>query len=220
MIVQIYGITTPDDAQFVDGCGADHVGLALDEGFDNWDRIDARTLRLVRRELTHVRVVALSLAVDLDRILATVEAVEPSILHLARLCSPDHLPVLEALRPRLGSIELMVTVPVTGAGAVTAARALDGLVDYLLLDSADPVTGAVGATGRTHDWAVSARVVAAVRTPVVLAGGLGPENVVDAIRQVRPAGVDSETRTSMPADRRRKDPERVRQFVRRARELG
>jgi len=64
---------------------------------------------------------------------------------------------------------------------------------------------------------VSRRIVERVPVPVILAGGLGPDNVVEAIRQTRPAGVDSETRTSRDDDRRRKDPERVRVFIQRAR---
>ena len=60
--------------------------------------------------------------------------------------------------------------------------------------------------------------------PVVLAGGLSPDNVAEAIRHVRPAGVDSFTWTNTTADSRRKDPERVRGFVEEARraaaELG
>jgi phosphoribosylanthranilate isomerase len=79
------------------------------------------------------------------------------------------------------------------------------------------VTGVVGASGLVHDWSVSASVVAAVDVPVFLAGGLGPENVVAAIERVRPAGVDSETRTSRDGDRRRKDPDRVRRFIELAR---
>ena len=51
----------------------------------------------------------------------------------------------------------------------------------------------------------------------MLAGGLGPDNVLEAIRRVRPDGVDSETRTSRPDDRRRKDVDKVRSFIELAR---
>jgi phosphoribosylanthranilate isomerase len=71
----------------------------------------------------------------------------------------------------------------------------------------------VGATGLVHDWDLSAAVVASVGRPVLLAGGLGPHNVRQAIERVRPAGVDSETRTSKESDRRRKDLEKVRAFI-------
>jgi phosphoribosylanthranilate isomerase len=91
------------------------------------------------------------------------------------------------------------------------------MTDYLLLDSAHPQSGQVGATGLVHDWALSRRIAESSAVPVVLAGGLGPANVREAIEAVRPFGVDSETRTSRDDDRRRKDPEKVRVFIEQAR---
>jgi phosphoribosylanthranilate isomerase len=55
--------------------------------------------------------------------------------------------------------------------------------------------------------------VQAVEVPVILAGGLGPANVLAAIDRVRPAGVDSETQTSRSDNRRQKDPEMVAKFI-------
>jgi phosphoribosylanthranilate isomerase len=81
----------------------------------------------------------------------------------------------------------------------------------------DPRTGVVGATGLTHDWSWSRDIVEAVSVPVILAGGLGPDNVREAIEAVHPAGVDSETNTSRTDDRRRKDLDKVRTFIERAR---
>jgi phosphoribosylanthranilate isomerase len=116
-------------------------------------------------------------------------------------------------------VQLMLTVGVRDEAAVDVARRFAPACDFLLLDSPHPDTGVIGATGVTHDWSLSARVIAAVDTPVFLAGGLGPENVEAAIRATEPAGVDSETRTSRDDDRRRKDPVKVREFVRRVRAL-
>jgi phosphoribosylanthranilate isomerase len=65
-------------------------------------------------------------------------------------------------------------------------------VDALLLDSGNqslPVKE-LGGTGRTHDWSVSRRIVEAAPVPVYLAGGLTPDNVGEAVRRVRPFGVD------------------------------
>ncbi|NWG76280.1 MAG: phosphoribosylanthranilate isomerase, partial [Rubrivivax sp.] len=80
----------------------------------------------------------------------------------------------------------------------------------------------IGASGATHDWALSREIVRQVRVPVVLAGGLSPENVGAAIRAVRPWGVDSLTHTNqpLPGGGFRKDLERVRQFVLAAREAA
>jgi phosphoribosylanthranilate isomerase len=63
-------------------------------------------------------------------------------------------------------------------------------VDAFILDTYDPITGTCGATGKTHDWQVSRYIVTISPRPVILAGGLNPENITEAILTVRPAGVD------------------------------
>jgi phosphoribosylanthranilate isomerase len=88
-----------------------------------------------------------------------------------------------------------------------------------LLDSYRPADRQIGALGVTHDWRISRRIVEAVRTPVILAGGLGLNNVAEAIRTVRPAGVDSKTRTDRDGSHA-KDIERVRRFHEAARAAG
>lgn len=122
--------------------------------------------------------------------------------------------VLQRVRASLAPTKMMLTVPIHGPDAVRMAQRLAHLADYLLLDTAHPMTGVVGATGLMHDWDVSAAVVATASVPVILAGGLGPDNVQQAINRVRPSGVDSETRTSRDGDRRRKDLTKVAAFIR------
>lgn len=173
--------------------------------------------RQIRRGITAAKVVALSLSTQPDRIRRTVGILQ--MVHLARAADAMTPAGVQRLRDQLAPVEVMVTIPVRGPEAVGVARRFAEVSDYLLLDTADPATGVVGATGVVHDWSVSASVVEAVSVPTFLAGGLGPGNVVDAIRRVRPAGVDSETRTSRQSDRRRKDPERVRAFVELARSV-
>lgn len=213
---QVYGLTTVADAVAVDRLGADHVGLVLDEGIDTWDSVDERRAREIAAAVRHARLVALSLSTDAARIRTTVAVTDPAVVHLARAFDmPDH--VLEQLRDELAPAELMLTVPVRDEAALVAAARLAPLADHLLLDSAHPDTGVVGASGHVHDWSLSARVVAAVDVPVWLAGGLGPANVAEAIATVQPAGVDSETRTSRVDDRRRKDLDAVEAFLAAAR---
>jgi len=98
------------------------------------------------------------------------------------------------LRAALPGVSLVQVVHVTGADAVEeAGRAAAVGADAILLDSGDqrPAVKLLGGTGRVHDWAVSRRVVEAVRVPVFLAGGLNAGNVGDAVRAVRPFGVDA-----------------------------
>jgi phosphoribosylanthranilate isomerase len=212
VLTQIYGLTTVRDALAVDRLRPDHIGVVVDEGIGTWDSVDPVTGVAIARSVEHARVVALSLSTDPERIVATCDLLHPAILHLARahLISTD---TLASIRELVGPTQLMLTVPVENDGARTIASRLAELADFLLLDSAHPATGVVGATGLVHDWAISARIVEQVDCITLLAGGLGPENVAEAIRAVGPGGVDSETRTSRDDDRRRKDLSKVEMFL-------
>jgi phosphoribosylanthranilate isomerase len=86
---------------------------------------------------------------------------------------------------------LMRSIPVVGEASIAIARSYEGIADFMLLDSHRESDRQIGALGLTHDWTISRRIVEAVRTPVILAWGLRPDNAAEAIRTVRPAGVDS-----------------------------
>ena len=115
----------------------------------------------------------------------------------------------EKLRLALPGVRLVQVIHVTGPESIEEARAVEPLVDAILLDSGNPKLAVkeLGGTGRTHDWSVSAQLVAAVDVPVFLAGGLRAENVASAIQQVRPYGVDicSGVRTNGRLDREKLD---------------
>lgn len=84
-------------------------------------------------------------------------------------------------------------------------------VDAYITDTFDPTTGASGATGKTHDWEISKRFVELSSKPVILAGGLNPENVYEAIVKVKPAGVD--VHTGVENNTGRKDEQLVKKFI-------
>lgn len=216
VFVQIYGITTSEDAALVDRLGPDSIGVVLDEGIETWDSVDADVAHQIVSTVRQARITALSLSTDPDRALATARALGPDLLHLARAHQMETA-ALERIRVSIEPAQLMLTVPVQGPHSISMAHRLAEFADYLLLDTKHPETGTVGATGRTHDWTISAAIVRTLNRPVVLAGGLGPRNVEDAIAAVKPFGVDSETRTSMDTDRRRKDLVKVETFIELAR---
>lgn len=106
--------------------------------------------------------------------------------HLTDGCLAD----LKAALPGIGIVQV---VHVADDDAVAEAVAAAAAADAILLDSGRPDASVkeLGGTGRVHDWSISARIREAVApTPLYLAGGLRPENVADAIRAVRPFGVD------------------------------
>jgi phosphoribosylanthranilate isomerase len=97
-----------------------------------------------------------------------------------------------AVRAALRDVTIFQVVHVEGLDAVDEARGAAEGADYVLLDSGRPSASIaeLGGTGRTHDWSVSARIVDESPVPVLLAGGLRPENVAAAVAVVRPWGVD------------------------------
>jgi phosphoribosylanthranilate isomerase len=105
----------------------------------------------------------------------------------------------------------MRSIPVSGPDSIEIAKTYEEIADFLLLDSHRQDDRQIGALGITHDWTISRRIVQSLRTPVILAGGLGPDNVAEAIRTVQPAGVDSKTKTDRDGSHA-KDIERVRRF--------
>ncbi len=96
------------------------------------------------------------------------------------------------LRAALPGIRLVQVIHVTGEESIDEAQNLAPQVDALLLDSGNQALAVkeLGGTGRTHDWTVSRRIREAISKPIFLAGGLKPDNVAEAIREVRPFGLD------------------------------
>lgn len=135
-----------------------------------------------------------------DAFLLTSETVVGRIVEQARRFRPDVLQLVdrlspqvhEELRARLPGLRLAQVVHVTGSDVTEEAIRVPPGVDVLLLDSGRPDAEEkeLGGTGRTHDWSVSRRIRDRVEIPVWLAGGLRPGNVAEAIRAVRPHGVD------------------------------
>jgi phosphoribosylanthranilate isomerase len=96
------------------------------------------------------------------------------------------------LREALPGVRLVQVVHVTGPESLEEAVDVSRHADALLLDSGKPdlAVKQLGGTGRVHDWEVSRAIRDAVDVPIFLAGGLGPDNVAEAVRAVQPFAVD------------------------------
>jgi phosphoribosylanthranilate isomerase len=215
MKIQIYTMQSPEEALAVAGLGVDHVGITpSDIGLPG--EVSFEVARQIVEAVKGKAVsVALTVEHDLDTIEAMVQAVRPDILHLCALegaLPPDEV---GTLRQRLPGLPIMQAISVVGSEAIEAALAYQSVSDYLILDTQAPDIAGIGASGVTHDWNVSRELVEQVEIPVILAGGLSPENVVEAIRVVQPWAVDSLTHTNqpLPGGGFRKDLERIKQFV-------
>lgn len=209
MIVQIYETSTPAEALKLSKIGVDHIGVLVGKGkypgelnFEDANKIFGILPRQTKG-------VALSLLEDLKEIIELVEKTNPDILHLGTLPENILLSDIKKLKKIFTKLKIMRSIPIVNKSSINLAKKYEGIVDYLLLDTYKKT---LGATGEIHNRDISQKIVAKVKTPVILAGGLGPDNVAEAIRKVRPAGVDSMTKTNR-GDGKGKDMEKVKEFV-------
>ncbi|WP_135364493.1 phosphoribosylanthranilate isomerase [Halosimplex halophilum] len=211
--VKVCGVTREEDREAVVAAGADAVGVICDVPVDTPREVDADAAAdLLAGVPPLVTGVLVTMPTTVEEAVGLVEATEPDALQVHGGLSPGEL---GALSRRL-SQDLVVAVDAEADDIREYAEP----ADVLLVDSVDAAGG--GGTGETHDWERTREVVADLTVPVVLAGGLTPENVAAAVETVEPFGVDVATGVErVDGDGTRvggeKDHEAVRSFVAAAR---
>lgn len=211
MLTQIYEVTSALEAAALSEIGVDHIGVLVGDGSFPREQPLASAARIAASIRPPSKFSALFLSSDLALIARMARALEPALLHLGaapELVTPEDVLRLKEAVP---GVLMMRSVPVTGPESIAVAAAYEGIADFILLDSYRAEDKQIGALGIPHDWSISRRIVERLSTPVILAGGLGPDNVAEAIRVVRPAGVDSKTKTDK-GETHTKDLEKVRLF--------
>lgn len=200
---QIYSIVNYNEAVATMDAGADHIGLVpMQTGgipahrvpYDVVDRIYAECRR------RGVKAIAIMLNKDPEEIFFIVNRVKPDIVHIAGMEFTADAEFAAELRKRCPGVELMQAVLVDGPGAIDRAKKYAEFCDYLLTDTGLAKETGIGASGETHDWDIDKEIVETVDIPVVIAGGLGPDNVEECIRHIKPFGVDSLSKTSYKYD--------------------
>jgi phosphoribosylanthranilate isomerase len=214
--VQIAGVSSLDEALAAEQAGADALGFTVRLPTGVHDGLTEAAARGIVAALPpFIATVAITYvdtareAVDLCRYLGV------SALQLHGPFPSQELPLIRAALPHL---KLIRAVHVTGPEALAQARALERRVDAIILDTYDAASGRHGATGKTHDWTISRQIVAQVRAPVMLAGGLTPDNVAAAIDAVHPWAVDVHTGVENPDGTR--NLATLRLFIQRAKAAG
>jgi phosphoribosylanthranilate isomerase len=201
--VKVCGLTTHGDLRTAVGAGADAVGLI--------SNVETDTPREIPPDL----------AVELARaappfvttVLVTMPATPDAAVDLAGRVQPDVVQVHGDLTVGdLAYLSSNVSGDVMAAVTPEAAGDLDTVADALVVDSLDEA--GAGGTGETHDWAATRELVTSLASPIVLAGGLTPDNVAAAVEAVDPYAVD--VASGVEARPGRTDPDAVTAFVRAA----
>ena len=207
--VKICGITRDDDLQTAVALGADALGFIV--GVPS----SPRNLSLQQAEtlINHVPLFVTSVLVmvpqSVDALLQTCVHLQPDAvqLHGAALKDPVRL------RTTLPNVSLIRALTVK---SVPLPEGASNGFDAVLLDSF--AQGMSGGTGVVHDWNLSKRVKQSIHpTPLILAGGLTPENVQEAIQTVQPYAVD--VSTGVESHPGIKDPAKVKAFIRNVKEI-
>lgn len=210
--VQIAGVRNLEEARMLLACGADLLGFPLRLPVHVPDTSEEEA-RAVIAAVGPASCVLITYEEDPDRLVGLCRFLNVGTVQLHADIPPASLARIKALAPLF--IIKSYVVGRENCGPEAFARAYSPVCDAFITDTFDPATGASGATGRVHDWAVSAELVRLSPRPVILAGGLGPRNVRDAILAVRPAAVDVHTGVEAPDGS--KDQRLVAAFVQAAR---
>jgi phosphoribosylanthranilate isomerase len=209
--------TNQEDIALCVAEGADAIGVVVEYPTPvPWTLSRARAADLIRAVPPFVSRVAV-VGGDADTILRLAEATAPDALQLH---GDEPEAVVAAVRNGLTGtgIQLVKALRVRGSATAdgwvrTSQSFVDAGADAILLDAHAP--DRPGGTGRTFDWSIARAVTRECPRPVILAGGLTPQNVADAVRITRPYGLD--VVSSVEDDAHRKVRERVRAFVAAAR---
>lgn len=210
-LVQIAGVIDAAEAEMLQQCGVRYLGFPLRLAVHQPDLTESQAAKIIKGLATPVRGVLITYLDQAHEIALFSQALSARIVQLHGAIHPDELKRLKTLDPDLTVIKSLVVGMCDDGVLESMVRDLSPFVDAFITDTFDPKTGASGATGKTHDWRVSRRLVEVSDRPVILAGGLTPENVKRAILEVSPAGVDSHTGVEVPTGR--KSREKVQRFL-------
>ena len=248
LIVQIYEVQTPLEAERLIELDVDHVGsVILSE--EQWMLPQIKdTIQVIKS--TAAKSSLIPLFNKPDSVLNTLEYYQPDIVHFCEVLtekggcwdfSDKLIGLQQEVKKNFPQIKIMRSIPIAPSGAVDRiptleyARRFEAVSDFFLTDTlmvktagfpvgSQPVHGFVGITGKICNWETAAKLVDASGIPVILAGGISPQNVIDGVLQVKPAGIDSCTWTNAQDKagspiRFKKDLDKVRQLVERVRQL-
>lgn len=227
MITQIYSIQNVEEAMMCVQAKADYIGVAVATGMNLPSEVSVEKCKEIFDAIgDKAKKVLIVVTQSEDPIFEPMTILKPDVIHICGneyFATPEFVKKAKELCP---GIEVLQAVAMNGEQAIKDALYYSQFCDTLILDSVDPKIAGIGAAGVTHDWNLSAEIVRQAHCKVILAGGLGPDNIEEAIRTVRPWGVDSFTKTSdkFPDGTSKKNPQKIKLFIERAvktaRELG
>ena len=246
IITQIYEVQTPAEAKQIIELGVDHIGSVI-VSEDNWKvPIIKETIENIKGTTSKSSLIPLFKKPEI--IFKVLNYYRPDIVHFCDDLSnhnnvnenyEDLFNLQQNVREKFPKVKTMRSIPIAQSdrteivNTIKLAGIFEPVSDYFLTDTLltakssvstdqQPVNGFIGITGKTCNWDMALELVNSSSIPVILAGGISPDNVFDGITYVRPAGVDSCTATNAKDEngcliRFKKDLEKIKCFVKEVR---
>ena len=234
MIVQIYEIQTPAEAERCIELGVDHVGSVLLSKAD-WRQPGLKETLGVS-DGARAKNSIIPLFQEMNTLYRALDYYRPDFIHFCESLTDiagheidlkRYISLQIKIREKFPEVGIIRSIPIPLKGSVAEfptlkiAKKLEPVSDFFLTDTwlgKEPVEGFIGITGRTCDWKIARQLICQSEIPVILAGGLSPKNAYDALIKVCPAGADSCTQTNKMdkkgnAIRFIKDFDKVKEFV-------
>ena len=214
-IIQIAGIHNQQEIELLISCGVDYIGFPFRLTHHQEDIGETEAAHLIRLLPDSTKGVLITYLNDKKEIikLCRILGVKTVQLH-----GEIRLELLQKLKESDPDVDIFKSIIIGNSSWEEIEEMIElftPLVTAFITDTFDPSSGATGATGKIHDWNISRKIVQISPKPVILAGGLNPDNIEAAIDAAQPAGVD--VHSGVEDAQGFKENHRVRQFVTRAR---
>ena len=222
--VKICGTTSIRDAQMAVDAGADYLGVLVD--VPGSERSQSLDQAVAIAESCQIPVVTLLSGKSVEDIISIAETIRPFAVHLLSQMSFQNI---RELKRRLDcQVWLTVFLPDRSQAAADVDSTKKQMKNYeqagadlIIIDTmslnADGTPGRHGGTGKVGDWDAARELVKSVQVPVLLAGGINPDNVREAIMKVDPYGVD--LASGVEKSKCERDPEKVKRLMQEVRSI-
>lgn len=209
--IQAAGIIDFEEAKMLMDCGVNFLGFPLRLPVNKEDLPEEAAAKIILQIHEPFHAVLITYLHQADEIIEFCKHLNVKIVQLHGDISMNELKKLRVKSPEISVIKSLVIGEQTNEILMKKLESFIPFVDAFITDTYNAETGARGATGLTHDWNISKKICKLSPKPVILAGGLNPKNIYEAIKFVKPSGVDSHTGIEDMSGR--KSEELVRKFV-------
>ena len=214
--VKICANRSIEDAKMSIDASADIIGILVGQAHSSTDFVDKYTAKEIADYAKgKCDVAVVTHITNAKEIIELTKFIGNNVIQLHSDINENEVGKIKNALP---DVKLIRLIHISNTGEILTDYKKMKYSDYYLLDSYNLKTDQVGGTGLTHDWNKSKELISILDKPTFLAGGLNPDNVRDAIRTVKPYGVD--VNSGCKNESGKKDKDKVKEFIENAKSVN